>query len=219
MCIYLNYILVFSKAEDEHFEHIKREFDVLRDHAFKAKMPKCDFFKPELKFLGHIVSNAGMKPDPCKIAVVMDWPPLRSIYEVCSFLGLTNTFRRYIQGYASIAHSLTDLFKGVDKKDRKGRLMQSGKLGFVEAQQLQAEFQKSWTTECDKAFTTLKHALIFAPVLVLPNFDKHSKLVSNAARSAPVLGALLLQDDRPVAYHSHRLGGPEVNYSATDIEM
>jgi hypothetical protein len=139
MCIYLDYILVFSKTEDEHFEHIKQVFDVLRDHAFKAKMSKCDFFKPELKFLGHIVSNAGVTPDPGKVAVVNDWPTPRSIYKVHSFLGLANYLRRYVQGYASIGHQLTDLLKGVDKKDRKGRLMHSGKLGSAEAERLQAE--------------------------------------------------------------------------------
>jgi hypothetical protein len=74
VCIYLDDILVFSKPEEEHYAHLSQVLSCLRQHGLKAKMSKCDFFKAELNFFLNIVSSNGMKPDPTKVKVVVDWP-------------------------------------------------------------------------------------------------------------------------------------------------
>ena len=94
---------------DEHLEHLEEMLKLLQSENLKAKRKKCAFFKPELKFLGHIVSAEGIRPDPSKIDTIVKWPQPRSTYELRSFLGLANYFRRYIRGYAKIAQPLTDL--------------------------------------------------------------------------------------------------------------
>jgi hypothetical protein len=75
---------------------------ILRENKFYAKMKKCTFFKPETNFLGHVVGEDGIKPDPMKVAVVNNWPAPKTVKEVRSFLGFTNYFRRFIQGFAQL---------------------------------------------------------------------------------------------------------------------
>jgi hypothetical protein len=107
VCIYLDDNLVFSRTREEHLQHLRSVLDALRANDLKAKRSKCDFFKPELKFLGHIISAQGMRPDPVKVSTVVDWPVPTTYYELRSFLGLANYFRRYIKDYAKISHLLT----------------------------------------------------------------------------------------------------------------
>ena len=128
VCIYLDDILIFSKTEEEHFGHLRKVLELLKEHDLKAKMKKCEFFRPELKFLGHIVSASGMKPDPAKVSTVQEWPLPQSEYDVRAFLGLANYFRRYIKGYAATAAPLNNLLKGLNKQDKQGKLMRWGRL-------------------------------------------------------------------------------------------
>ena len=73
-------------------------------------MAKCDFNKPEVKFLGHVVGRDGIKVDPAKkIAVIQEWPVPTSTTELRQFLGLANYFRKFIQGYSSLVAPLTTL--------------------------------------------------------------------------------------------------------------
>ena len=79
-----------------------------------AKLSKCDFWLKEVSFLGHIVSAEGIRVDPAKIEVVVNWKPPRSVIEVRSFLGLAGYYRRFVKGFSIIASPLTQLLrKGV----------------------------------------------------------------------------------------------------------
>ncbi len=117
--VYLDDILIFSKSKEDHIKHIRLVLDVLRKHNLYANHKKCDFFKRELEFLGHIISGDGIKVDPRKTASVNTWPKPTTLTELRGFLGLANYFRRFIQGYSSIVAPLTDLTK---KEQRCARL-------------------------------------------------------------------------------------------------
>ena len=96
--IYHDDILVFSKTEEEHVKHVKEVLEILRQQKLYAKLAKCDVGKSELTFLGHVVGAEGVKVDPKKIEVVKEWPDPRDVHNVRQFLGLTNYFRKFIQG-------------------------------------------------------------------------------------------------------------------------
>ena len=219
LCVYLDDILVFSKTEAEHVQHLRTAMGLLREHNLKANPRKCEFFKPELKFLGHIVSVSGMRPDPAKVEAIMQWNTPRSMFELRSFLGMANYFRRYIRHYAKIAKPLTDLMQGEARSDQKGRLLQWGKLDAKTARQVEQLFRAKWTPAAHAAFDQLKQALVTAPVLVLPDFDKPFSVECDACETSKAVGAVLLQDGHPVAFLSKKLSGPEQQYSASDMEM
>jgi hypothetical protein len=107
--VYLDDILIYSKTEEEHLSHIRTILQTLRQHKLYVKLSKCEFFKPELKFLGHIVGREGIKVDPAKLAVLRTWPDLNSPGDVRSFLGLANYFCKYIRGYSATVAPLVQL--------------------------------------------------------------------------------------------------------------
>ena len=189
--VYLDDILVYSKTEADHQKHLRLVLEKLREEKFYACLQKCEFAKPEIKFLGHIVGAEGIKVNPAKIAAVNDWPQPTNVHHVRSFLGLANYFRKFIQGYAKLAAPLTDLTKTANP--------------FI------------WTSQCQEAFDGIKWALTHAPVLASPDESKQYEVVSDA--SGIGLGAVLLQNGRPIAYESRKLSGPETRYTTGEQEL
>jgi hypothetical protein len=219
VCVYLDDIQFFSNSAIEHLRHLEEVLKLLQQHKLKAKLKKFEFFRPELKFLGHIISSQGMRPDPCKVATVIDWPTPVSVYEVRSFWGLANFIRKYIRAHSGIVAPLTDLLRGLDKQDKKGKLLRYNKLPSEQVRRLIKDFAQKWTPRCQHAFQTIKQALTSAPVLVLPDFAKPFEVVCDACEVPPAVGAVLLKEGRPVAVYSRKLRGPELLYSVSDIEM
>ena len=147
--VYLDDILVYSKTEDGHYELLERVLQRLKDAGLKAKVSKCHFFKEELNYLGHVVSKYGIKPDSSKVEVIRNWPVPRSIHDVRSFLGLANYFRKFIQGYALLVRPLTDLLKGLDKQERKGKVR---RYNAAREEREAIAFAPKWSQACGKQF-------------------------------------------------------------------
>ena len=97
--IYIDDILVYSKTEEEHAEHLRLVLTKLRDHRLYAKFSKCEFWLKELIFLGHVVSAAGVSVIPDKIQAILDWPTPKSVKDIRSFLGLAGYYCRFIEGF------------------------------------------------------------------------------------------------------------------------
>ena len=83
--------------------------ETLRKEQLYAKQSKCEFWLNEVSFLGHIVSKEGIRVDPKKIEVVVEWKPPRNVTEVHSFLGLARYYRRFVKGFSMIAALMTRL--------------------------------------------------------------------------------------------------------------
>ncbi|XP_020972935.1 uncharacterized protein LOC110269450 [Arachis ipaensis] len=126
----------------EHEEHLRIVLQILKERKLYAKLSKCEFWKEEVKFLGHVVSKGGIAVDPSKVEAVMEWERPTMVTEVRSFLGLAGYYRRFIEEFSRIALPMTKL-------TRK-------EVPFV------------WTSKCEESFQNLKQKLTSAPVLILP---------------------------------------------------
>ena len=109
--VFIDNILVYSRDEQEHKQHLKIVLQTLREKRLYAKLSNCDFWLKEVSFLGHIVSAEGIRVDPAKIEAVVNWKPPRSVIKVRSFLGLVGYYRRLVKGFFVITSPLTKLLK------------------------------------------------------------------------------------------------------------
>ena len=110
--IYLDDIIIFSKTFEEHMKRLEDCFERLQQHGLKLKGSKCEFLQREIQYLGHIVSESGIKTDPDKINTLRKWPVPTNIPELRSFLGFAGYYRRFVEGYAKLAKPLNDLLVG-----------------------------------------------------------------------------------------------------------
>lgn len=155
-----------------------------------SKFSKCAFGCISIDYLGHKISGQGVQVDPGKIQAIQHWPLPRTLRNLWGFLGLSGYYRRFVKNYATISAPLTDLLR----KD-----------AFI------------WTDSATNAFHELKLALTSTPVLQLPDFTRPFELQTDA--SATGIGAVLLQDNHPIAYFSKRLTPRLRSSSAYTREM
>ncbi|WVZ64006.1 hypothetical protein U9M48_013592 [Paspalum notatum var. saurae] len=164
--VFIDDILIYSKTEEGHEEHLRIVLQKLREHKLYAKLSKCVFWLDQVPFLGHIVSKGGIMVDPSKINSVIDWKVLEVVKEVRGFLGLVGYYRRFIESFSKIAKPMTSLLeKGVP---------------FI------------WTKERQDAFDELKKRLTTAPVLTLPDLTKSFTVYCDASKEG--LGCVLMQE-------------------------
>lgn len=189
--IYLDDIMIYSRTKEEHLQHLRLVLQLLRENRFFLKLSKCSFMQQWTLFLGFYVGPEGIKPDPAKIAAVRDWKTPVTVTEVRSFLGLRNFFSRFIQGFAVLAAPLINL----TKKNNSF----------------------SWSAACAEGFQALKTALTESPVLQAPDPDLPFTLVTDASGFG--MGAVLMQNEQPVAYFSKRFSPAEMNYSVSEQEL
>ena len=128
--VFIDDILIFSKSMEEHEEHLRIVFQILREKKLYAKFKKCEFWLYQVVFLAHVISKAGISVDPSKIESMVDWARPTNVSEVRRFLGIASYYRRFVEGFSRIAAPMTQL----TRKNAK----------FV------------WTEECEKSFQELK---------------------------------------------------------------
>ncbi|XP_072984348.1 uncharacterized mitochondrial protein AtMg00860-like [Typha latifolia] len=174
--IFFDDILVYNRTWEEHLGHLRTVLDLLRQHKLKAKDSKCLWGQQRVDNLGHIIYKDGVEADPNKIQSMVDWSLPKTTKELRGFLGLIGYYRRFIVNYGKVVAPLTALL-------RKGAF--------------------SWMDKAREEFEALKKAMISASVLGLAAFTKSFTSLCDA--SGVDVGALLMQEDRPVAYMSKAL--------------
>ena len=107
--VFIDDILVYSKNWEDRDTHLRVVLETLRKEQLYAKMSKCEFWLKEMSFIGHIVSEDGIRVDLRKIEVILEWKPLRSVTEVRSFLGLVGYYKRFVKGFSMTATPMTRL--------------------------------------------------------------------------------------------------------------
>ena len=105
---YVDDILIYSKTTEEYVTHVKVVFKHLTAKNWHVKEKKCALFSPEVEFLGHVVSAAGVKVAVDKVDTVASWATPTCVREVQGFLGLANFYRRFVKNHAAIAKPLID---------------------------------------------------------------------------------------------------------------
>lgn len=201
--VYIDDIIIFSQNKAEHSKHLKTIFDVLLKANFKVQLNKCEFFKSNVKFLGFIISEDGVKKDPDKVKTIKDFPTPKTIKDLRSFLGLSGFYRKFIQDYARMAKPLTILLRG-----------EGGRVSKSKSSKIPVMFNK----EATEAFEKIKQSLISDDViLTYPDFNKDFYLTTDASKYA--LGAVLEQDGKPITFISRTLSKTEENYAANEKEM
>ena len=162
--VFIDDILVYSKNEEEHKEHLRLVLEKLREHQLYSKLSKCEFWLKEVGFLRHVISGEGIAVDPTKVASVTKWVAPTPVGEIRSFLGLAGYYQRFIENFSRIAKPMTKLLK----KDTKFK----------------------WTEEREGSFQELNKHLVTAPVLILPDQRKDYQVYCDASRRG--LGAVLI---------------------------
>jgi hypothetical protein len=193
--IFLDDILIYSKTEAEHMEHIKLVLQRLRDSKLFAKQSKCEFFVKQISFLGHVLDANGLSMDKSKVEAVQLWPVPESSKAIREFLGLAGYYRRFIKDFSKIARPLSDL--------------------------LQQNKTFNWSQSQQQAFGELKKALVEAPILIHP--DPQIPYVITCDASGFATGAVLQQDQgkglQPIAFISHKMLPAETRYAVHEQEL
>ncbi|GJX57432.1 putative nucleotidyltransferase, ribonuclease H [Tanacetum coccineum] len=189
--VFIDDILIYSRNEKEHEEHLKTILELLKKEELYAKFSKCEFWINTVKFLGHVIDSSGIHVDPAKVEAVKNWASPTTPSEIRQFLGLAGYYRRFIEGFSKIAKPMTEL----TQKNQKF----------------------NWGKEQEIAFQLLKQKLCAAPILALPEGSDDFVVYCDA--SIKGLGAVLMQRMNFITYASRQLKVHEKNYTTHDLEL
>ena len=191
---YLDDIIIYSRSEKEHLEHLEEIFIRLKAVGLKLKLEKCCFFNKHIQYLGHLISAEGIQPLPEKLESIAKMPAPKNPKEVKQFLGLVDYYRKFVPRFTDISRVLTHL----TKKD--------------------VEFK--WTAECEKCFQILKEFLQQAPILKYPDPQQSYMLYMDASKYAyaGVLTQHCDSTDHPITYVSRLFRGSQLNWATLTKE-
>ena len=153
--VFIDDILVYSKDREDHDTHLRVVLETLRKEQLYEKLSKCEFWLREVSSLEHIVSEEGIKVDPRKRGVILEWKPPRSVTEVRSLIGLVGYYKRFVKGFLMTTAPITRL--------------------------LQKNVTFDWSEKCQASFEKLKTFLTEAPVLTQTTFGKEYVIFSDAS--------------------------------------
>ena len=199
---YLDDVIVFSKDFDSHIVDMEKVIRLLKSYGLHGKFTKTKLFRREVQYLGHVVSDEGIKPVKDRIRAIQDMVPPTTVSELKSFLGMCNWFQKFVPRLAEKAVLLTNLLKKGESDE--------GKLPNPLPQDVLDSFE------------AVKTALAQATTLSYPDFHRPFILSTDASHVAA--GAVLTQPDesgaeRPIAFYSSKFSKSELNYDVVNKEI
>lgn len=192
--VYMDDVIIASETFEHHLELLRVIADRLTKAGLTISPQKSKFCRKRLKYLGHILGDGQILPDPERIASIAEYPTPTCVKDVRRVLGIAGWYRRFIRDFAMVSAPLSDLLK-------KGRKFE-------------------WTEAAADAFAKLKAALSSEPVLASPDYDKPFILQTDASDYG--IGGVLVQgvgeEERAVAYYSQKLSAAQKKYQTTERE-
>ena len=192
--VFLDDILVYSSTAAQHEQHVRLVLQRLADASLVANGAKCTFAQTSVNFLGYVIGDGTMRPDPAKVQAIQEWKgPLKNVTEVKSFLGMTGFYRRFSKDYAKRAAPLLQLLhKGAP---------------FV------------WNSAQQAALDDLSQALTKEPILILPDYDKPFVVSTDGSKTA--FGGVLQQwrgnQLLPIAYESKKTNKTQERWPTNEL--
>jgi hypothetical protein len=113
--VFIDDILVYSRSEEEHEEHLRLALQKLWELRLYSKLSMCKFWMKQVSFLGHVISKGGISVDPSNVQDVLSWNAPTSAGDIQSFLGLVGYYRRFIERFLKLSKPMTELLE----KDKK----------------------------------------------------------------------------------------------------
>jgi hypothetical protein len=206
-CVFIDDVIIFGNTYEEHLNNLRLVMDRIQHANLKLAPKKCSFFKRKVKFVGHIVSAAGVEIDPDKTEKVTTWPTPTSPEDVRRFLRFVGYYRRFIKNFSQISRPLTDLMPIPTGKKNKGKKKERREWYWGENQM--------------NAFDTLKRLLTSSPILGYADSTLPYELHTDASGFG--LGAVLYQEQqgekRVICYASRGLTKAEKNYPSHKLEF
>lgn len=193
---YVDDFIVLSGTFEEHIELLREVAKRLRDAQLTISRKKSLFAHKKITFLGYVLTEEGLTPNPERLRPIMEYKKPRTVKELQRLIGLLGWYRRFIMNAAGILAPLTDMTVG----DKKRSL--------------------EWTEEADEAFEQVKQALMSSPILSSPDYSLPFKVYTDASLVAGAAVLTQMQDgeERVIAYHSVKFSTTQRNYSATERE-
>lgn len=197
---YIDDILIASKDEDEHYNHLSSLFDRLRLYGIKININKCILGQHEISFLGHTISNDGIAPLSSKVQPILDFPLPKSLMQLRRFLGMINFYHRFLPNAANLQLPLNTALQGYSKKDNS---------------------TITWTPAMTMSFNKLKQTLAQRSILAHPVTDAVLSISADASDKAigGTVQQLINGIQQPLGFFSRRLTPTECNYSTYDREL
>ncbi|XP_039602322.1 uncharacterized protein K02A2.6-like [Polypterus senegalus] len=192
---YLDDIIVTGMTDEEHLENLKKVLKRLEEYGLRARLGKCEFLKPSVRYCGHTIDAQGLHKCQDKIQAVLMAPQPQNVSQLRSFLGFVNYYNKFLPNLATVLYPLNEL--------------------------LQAGKQWKWSKECENSFQDAKRLVTSDTVLTHFNSSLPIKLACDASPYG--IGAVMshvMEDgsDRPIAFASRSLSAAEKNYAQIDRE-
>lgn len=198
--VYQDDLVIVNRTFEEHLIALQIVADKLKCANLSINFPKSGFCLRNMRYMGYVVDELGLRPDPEKVSCVLKVPLPKTVTELRRFLGMAGWYRRFIHCFATVAAPMHDLVKG----GGKGRKL-------------------VWDEKSISCFEKMKQCLVSAPLLQTPDFTKPFFIYSDASDGC--IGGVLTQfceddpkQDRPIAYVSRKLRGAEMHYDTTEKE-
>lgn len=192
--VYLDDVVIVSQDFESHLETLSIVFDRLTAAGLVVSQEKCKFCLPQLKYLGYVVDEKGLHPDPDKVEAIINVSSPKNINEIRRFIGTASWYRRFIPNFSSIMAPLTRL--------------------------TQKSVKWNWSKECEDSFRILKEKLISSPILTCPDFNR--TFILQCDSSSYGIGCCLVQEfpegEKVICFLSRSLTKQEKNYSTTELE-